>query len=442
MNHKKICLALLVIPAMLAAMFCGCLGGKSEMQQTQMQSFTTTGGSFKAAVISDTQLPPTEQQLREDDTFLQNLKKTLTVLKKNQVDMILFAGDIGDLGTRFAFQTYMDAIDEVFGEEKPIIQTIMGNHDYWNKNVFTAINRKKAFREIIGHSPWTHYVVNGYHFIGASPNSGSMTKGYQQTAEWLDAELQKASADSVGKPVFVMTHNQPEHTSYGSEDWGDKTLDAVLSKYPNAINFSGHVHYPLLDERSIWQGAYTVVNTQSLSYTEMEQGKENGTIPPNAAATPMGYLMEFTHDAIALRRINFVDGETGHEEKADQRWSFPLPYQNDGRYSFAARKAANAAPVMPASGGTAAVQNDRVILSFPAASDDDFVHTYKVVIDGKDVRLFFSDFYNGLGAMAEQVTLELKNLEQPAQRHSFEIYAVDSWGAESSTPLHLETTAQ
>lgn len=412
------------------------------MQQTEIKSFTTNGDSFKAAIISDTQLPPTEKLLREDDTFLQNLKKTLTVLKNNQVDLILFAGDIGDLGTRFAFQTYMNAIDEVFGDQKPIVQTIMGNHDYWNKNVFTAINHTKAFQEIIGHSPWTHYVVNGYHFIGASPNGGSMTRGYRKTAAWIDAALQKASADSEGKPIFVMTHNQPEHTSYGSEDWGDKTLDAVLSKYPNVINFSGHVHYSLLDERSIWQGSYTVVNTQSISYTEMEEGKENGTIPPNADKTPMGYLMEFTDDAIVLRRINFADGETGREEKAEQRWSFPLPYQNDGRYVFATRRAANTAPSMPESGGTAAVHNGQVILSFPAASDDDFVHTYKVIIDGKDARLFFSDFYNGLGAMADQVTLEIKNWKETAEHHAFDIYAVDSWGAESKNHIHIEMKAQ
>ena len=417
-------------------------GSEAAMNSTKMQEFHTESDPFKVAVISDTQLPPTEKQMGEDDTFLQNLKKTLTVLKHHKVDMILFAGDIGDLGTRFAFQTYQDALDEVFGNGRPIIQTIMGNHDYWNKSVFTAINHQKAFTEILGQSPWTHYVVNGYHFIGASPDSGSMTRGYRRTAKWLDAELKKASADSEGKPIFVITHNQPKNTSYGSEDWGDETLDAVLSKYPNVIDFSGHVHYSLLDERSIWQGDYTVVNTQSLSYTELEEGKENGTIPPDAEKTPMGYLIEFSKDSIRLRRINFADGTTGQEEKEEMRWSFPLPYRNDGRYSFEARKAANSAPVMPEAGGMATVQNDRVYLLFPAASDDDFVHSYRVIIDGKDEQLFFCDFYNGLDTMSKQVTLELTDIKKPEEKHSFEIRAVDSWGAESKTCLQIETGAQ
>ena len=402
--------------------------------KTEIKSFETENASFKVAVISDTQIPPTEEALKNDDTYLQNLKKALTVIKNNNADMILFAGDIGDLGTRFAFQTYADAIDEIFGDDKPIIQTIMGNHDYWNKDAFSAVNHIKAFKEIMGESPWTHYVVNGYHFIGASPNYGSMTGAYKITSKWLDKELEKASADSEGKPIIVMTHNQPKNTSYGSEDWGDTTIDAVLSKYSNVIDFSGHVHYSLLDERSIWQGGYTVINTQSLSYTELEQGKENGTIPPNADSTPMGYIMDFSHNAIDIHRINFADGNMGTEEKSDMLWSFSLPYENNKKYSFESRKADNKAPVMKDAQGTATVNKDKVVLSFAAGTDDDFVHSYKVLIDDSDEKYFFSDFYNGIDAMNTTVQLELEN---DGKTHQYKIYAVDSWGEESGNCITI-----
>ena len=402
--------------------------------KTEIKSFETENASFKVAVISDTQLPPTEEALKNNDTYLQNLKNALTVIKNNHVDMILFAGDIGDLGTRFAFQTYADAIDEIFGDDKPIIQTIMGNHDYWNKDAFSAVNHIKAFKEIMGESPWTHYVVNGYHFIGASPNYGSMTGAYKITSKWLDKELEKASADSEGKPIIVMTHNQPKNTSYGSEDWGDTTIDAVLSKYPNVIDFSGHVHYSLLDERSIWQGGYTVINTQSLSYTELEQGKENGTIPPNADSTPMGYIMDFSDNAIDIHRINFADGNMGTEEKSDMLWSFSLPYENNKKYSFESRKADNKAPVMKDAQGTATVNKDKVVLSFAAGTDDDFVHSYKVLIDDSDEKYFFSDFYNGIDAMNTTVQLELEN---DGKTHQYKIYAVDSWGEESENCITI-----
>lgn len=442
---KKAMIIILCVLLVIGASFAAFAGYeyKNLIDETEIQSFETENASFKVAVISDTQLAPTEQDLEQKpekdsqdyNVHIQNLKKTLKVLKNNHIDMILFPGDIGDLGTRFAFQTYVDAIDEVFGDDKPIVQTIMGNHDYWNKNVFTAINHIKAFEDITGQSPWTHYVVNGYHFIGASPNYGSMTGAYHITAKWLDKELEKASADSEGKPIIVMTHNQPKNTSYGSEDWGDKTLNNVLSKYPNVINFSGHVHYSLLDERSIWQGEYTVINTQSLSYTEMEEGKENGTIPPNANTTPMGYIMEFSDRSIDIHRINFADGNTGCEEKRNMLWSISLPYENNGKYAFDTRKAENKAPVINDTSGTASLKDSKVVLSFAAGTDDDFVHSYKVVIDDKDTKYFFSDFYNGIDNMKATVELEL---EADGNPHNYKIYAVDSWGEESVNCIKIE----
>lgn len=52
--------------------------------------------------------------------------------------MILFAGDIGDAGSYFAFKIYKNTIDEVFGDDKPVIQTIMDNHDYWSESALSA----------------------------------------------------------------------------------------------------------------------------------------------------------------------------------------------------------------------------------------------------------------------------------------------------------------
>lgn len=424
---------ILVLCIALGVFFC--IADKIIIGKTEIQEFNTNNSSFKVGVISDTQLPPTEEVLQNDDKYVKHLKNALTVLKNNEVDMILFAGDIGDLGTYFAFETYENTIDEVFGENRPIIQTVMGNHDYWNKDAKTAINQIKAFQKVTGESPWTHYVVNGYHFIGASPNSGSMSAGYRLTSRWLDKELENAYQDSEGKPILVMTHNQPFDTCYGSDEWGDKSLNDVLSKYPNIVNLSGHSHYSVLDERSIWQGEYTVMSTQSLSYIELETGKENGTIPPNADATPMGYIMEFTDNSIDIHRMDFSDGNMGAEQKVENIWSLPLPYKNDGRYSFESRKALNTAPVITDTNATSSFEGNDIIISFKAGTDDDFVHSYKVVIDGKETKLFFSDYYNGIDDMSQDVTLQF---EAQKGKHTYEIYAVDSWGEESKNCIKIE----
>lgn len=433
--YKVLCAVIAVIfltGIVLTVLYC--FADKIIIGKTEIQSFNTGSSTLKVGVISDTQLPPTQEALNNDDTYVRNLRNALTFMKNKGVDLILFAGDIGDLGTYFAFETYENTIDEVFGEDRPIVQTIMGNHDFWNKDAKTAINHIKAFKKVTGSSPWTHYVVNGYHFIGASPNCGSMTAGYRLTSRWLKKELDKASADTEGKPIFVMTHNQPFDTCYGSDEWGDKTLNRVFEKYPNVINLSGHSHYSILDERSVWQGEYTVMSTQSLSYTELETGKENGTVPPDADKTPMGYIIDFTDSSVDIHRVNFSDGDMGKEEKADKLWRFPLPFENDGRYAFESRKALNTPPSVTDTNGTAYVSGDKVILSFKAGTDDDFVHSYKVVIDGKDEKYFFSDFYNGKDSMKTEVTLEL---ETEKGEHTYDIYAVDSWGAESKNCIHI-----
>lgn len=410
-------------------------GDKIIIGKTETQDFTTENKEFKVGVISDTQLPPTEDALEDSDLYVKHLKDALTAMKNNNVDMILFAGDIGDLGTYFAFELYEKTIDEVYGNDRPIIQTVMGNHDFWNKNAFTSINHIKAFKEVMNQSPWTHYVVNGYHFIGASPNCGLMRRDYVLTSRWLEKELEKASKDSNGKPIFVTTHNQPKDTCYGSDEWGDSSLNDVLSKYPNAVLFGGHSHYSVLDERTIWQGEYTVIQTQSLSYIELEKGKENGTIPPNSDENPMGYIMEFTDDEIKIHRISFDGSEMGVERKADMLWTLPLPYENDGKYSFENRANINKAPVITDTTGKIAVNGENIELTFTAGEDDDFVHSYKVVIDDNDEKLFFSDYYNGIENMKKSVTLQLKS---DNKKHTYRIFAIDSWGAESEDCVVIE----
>lgn len=430
---KKIMIAVISIVLVIVLAFgigAGSLyafGDKIIIGKTEVKEFTTQNEGFKVGVISDTQLPPTEEVLKNDDKYVEHLRNALIAMKNNDVDMILFAGDIGDLGTYFAFELYEKTIDEVYGEDRPIVQTIMGNHDFWNKNAKTAINHIKAFETVMEQSPWTHYVVNGYHFIGASPNCGMMKRDYVLTSRWLEKELEKASAESQGKPIFVTTHNQPKDTCYGSDEWGDSSLNEVLSKYPNVVLFGGHSHYSVLDERTIWQGDYTVIQTQSLSYIELETGKENGTIPPNADKNPMGYIMDFKNDEIQIHRISFAD-TNGKEHKANMLWSFDLPYENTGKYSFDARKAVNSAPIITDTNGTASINGENIELTFTAGEDDDFVHSYEVVVDDKDSFLFFSDYYNGLENMSDTVTLSLKS---DGENHSYKIYAVDSWGEKS-----------
>ena len=50
----------------------------------------------------------------------------------------------------------------------------------------------------------------------------------------------------------------------------------ILEKYPQAIAFGGHLHFPLNDPRSIWQASFTSFGCGSTRYMAIENGKYEG----------------------------------------------------------------------------------------------------------------------------------------------------------------------
>ena len=56
------------------------------------------------------------------------------------------------------------------------------------------------------------------------------------------------------KPIFVITHVNPIYTCYGSDIWGNKGIFDALKNYRNVISISGHSHYSIIDDKSVWQG--------------------------------------------------------------------------------------------------------------------------------------------------------------------------------------------
>lgn len=425
---KYILVTLMIVIMSVTLMAC------TVNEKTEIETYDIDGEVLRVGIISDSQLSPKG----EEDIKYNNLKQSLTVLKNNDVDMILFAGDIGDLGKVPVYDLYNKAIDQVFGDQRPIIQTIMSNHDYWENG--TPYNCRRLFEKKMGHSPWSHYVVGGYHFIGASPAYGGMDDGYKEVAGWLKKELDKAVADDPDKPIFVTTHNYAVDTAYGSDEWGDRYINDIFKDYPQVVNFGGHSHYSILDERAIHQENYTTITTQSVSYTELETGKENGTIPPNADKTPMGLIMDVSSDEIVIHRYNFSVqyGLSGYEEK--DPWILPTTLNKQNfSYTNSIRMANNEAPQMTAASGSSFVKEGKIYLRFSAGKDDDFVHSYKIEWSNGTSQLYFSDFYNGLSAMATTVDLEILNM--PQGNYTAKIYAVDSWGRVSDNYTEIVDVA-
>ena len=70
------------------------------------------------------------------------------------------------------------------------------------------------------------------------------------------------------KPFFYVQHSHPLDTVYGGGAWGsdDGTATRLLSRFPQAVSFSGHSHSSLMNDTAIWRGAFTSVATGSLRY--------------------------------------------------------------------------------------------------------------------------------------------------------------------------------
>ena len=167
-------------------------------------------------------------------------------------------------------------------------------------------------------------------------------------------------------PFFYVQHPHPKDTCYGSWAWGhDKGIvTKTLSAYSNAVAFSGHSHYSLTDERSIWQGAFTSVGTSSLRYTGIPtrefvpQGFENGSaFAPDAwkrdamkglamlktGDCRQGMLWSVYDDHIVVKRREFLSNLDIGEE-----WVMPLPPAEPRPFAFAEHAKKMNAPQFPA----------------------------------------------------------------------------------------------
>ncbi len=380
------------------------------------------GEPLRVGVISDSQLSPFPW--RKDKTYELNLRRAFEVLKEQRVNMIIFPGDICNIACKCAYARFNDAIERAYGKDKPLMQIIMGNHDYYPP--FFPEKKRKLFTECVGVPPYSHYVVNGYHFIGVSPQDSSQQNGYDRVADWLQDALALADGEGDKKPIFVTTHNSAANTVYGSLSEGklysDSKLGKVLSKYENVVNLAGHLHFSMMDERSIHQRNYTTIDTQSVSYIEMEKGKVNGSVPPQAHIAPMGLIMEFGDDGVDVKRVNML---TGEEEKQNMRWHLPARLTKDD-FAYTSARFGKTKPRMTAEKGRCAIIHGSTYLIFERGEDDDLIHSYKLVFDDGKVQYYFSDFYKGLNHRSKFMRLKL--YEKAVGNYDVEIYAINSSG--------------
>ena len=151
----------------------------------------------------------------------------------------------------------------------------------------------------------------------------------------------------------------------------------------------------MTDERCIWQGSFTAIGTQSVSYTEMEKGKENGSIPKDeygndmiARKNNMGYIMNLYENRTEIQRISL-----SKDENYKEPWVIDIPVDiSTFRYDTEKRKKESVAPVFEGEVGGGIVNQ----IKFKQAVHSDLVHSYRIILDnGTESKelLYFSDFF-------------------------------------------------
>lgn len=337
------------------------------------------------------------------------LVHTLEWFRDQGVDAVMIAGDIADHGMVGEMEAVAKAWFQVFPDDKaPDGRTVArlfvtGNHDWegfeyggnikgqykgdddaWRQAILRT--DYKGNWERIWHEPFAPVWmknVKGYNFIGAHWTAdhcrGADEIGILGVEEFFAAHGKELDPN---QPFFYFQHPHPKDTVYGAKAWG-RDLGAstrALTPFANAVAFSGHSHFTLTDERSVWQGAFTSIGTASLRYTSnYDAGTEGGyenrkrdslMAKLNTFDNRQGMLVSVFDDRLAITRRDFM-----RDAALGDNWVLPLPVAENRPFAFKTRAPIYGVPAFPAAAEAAVAEttvgkNKKPALkvSFPAAT--------------------------------------------------------------------------
>ena len=401
---------------------------------------------LRAAIISDSQAYPTLS-----DWGMDNLNRALQFLAPMKPDVLLMAGDLAD-GTNFeTYKVYRQLLEKHF-DPMPVHVGCAGNHDYW---VPKGTERDPEFiysemSRLIGQKNANplHETVGGYDFIAFSEDI-KLENGYSPEMIWLlEKEIKKSVERDPEKPVFVISHYHPVNTVTGSHtSSGRPELRELFNRYPQVVSISGHTHCPLEDERCIWQGEFTAINSSTLAYGCVEESccyNNCSVIAPFADEVLNVMLMEIYPDHCDIHRYNIEDRR---EIKPDNLWSFPLPHDPaNPKYSDYRRLERSAPEFPPGAYGVLRYDYGFLYVIFDQAVHEDFVHFYIIKVyektdDGwvlKSDEYYLNDFYRLEGRSKPRQVFKLPGeIITPGCEIRVEIYPLESF-LNTGKPLVIE----
>jgi hypothetical protein len=430
-KNKKILSTILSFSFLVSNM----LSATKVYGETTNSTLLATSNKVTFGVISDTHVTPSKTNEKN------RLAKAFQVIGSQNADAAVVVGDLTDSGSKSEYDTWNAIMEANKGNMKLIAS--MGNHEGNTADLFTAAT---------GDKPNANYTIKGYHFITLSPGAadfdattgrGSTQGGYDYSyvVGWLKAQLDAAVKEDPNKPIFVFFHHPLKDTFYVSDEWygtglatgKDDSFKSVFSGYPQAVTFSGHIHSPNNNPKSIWQdGGFTAINTVTTSYLEMESGMVNGTIPADAREVSQGMLIEAEGSKVTIRNYDMISNQF-----IPQTWQFDVSKPAEFPYTKA-RDAVAKAPVFSQNAGVriSNINDTGVTLDFDQASMEsnsigDIVHSYRYDFVNKKTGNVDKSFKNWSGyyrlPMPTTINQQVTGL-MAGNEYEVEIYAIDAFG--------------
>ena len=300
------------------------------------------------------------------------------------LDAVLVAGDFTGGGAEKEYQIFNKIVNENKKDETQLL-AVLGNHEFIDYRDVDATVGYDVYRKYINEDVDTDVVINGYHFIGVSYDDNGST--FSGKTKWLDERLKKATAEDPDKPVFVYQHPHPALTVYGSVNWGDVDTRAVLSKYPQVVNFSGHSHYAASDPRSVWQGEFTAVGCGSLSAFMGNLNYIDGDkdAPGNSGGA---WLVECDANGNVSMKLYDIENRTFFDN-IDYYFT-NLSKTSKRTYTWRQQKALDTAPKFPEGATVTSYvdENNDTIITFPEAEGYYPAENYKIKVTRKSKTVY------------------------------------------------------